>query len=320
MLRSENLVNASNYWRCFNGATTTLSSVTAPDGVSNMWLVDLSDTPGASNVGSRVYQSGLAFNNVVNTFSFYARSVSGTGTFPVAYFDGSNYIKSYITLTETTQRYEIRCPSGISTSGNNIFGFSRRGLTYNETLTKAYIWGCQVEAAPYASSYIPTILTTVTRAADISTSAFGVNSWYNQSEGTVFAESKNYPHPLTGKALCVLAFSDNTFDNRITLAGSTGNDQFNFDITVGGSQQRAILGNFASSGLKSSGGYKSTGSAGSLDGSAVVTSNTPNIPSVISQLDIGTPHTVSQFINGHISRLAYFPTRLPDDKLKSITT
>jgi hypothetical protein len=136
----------------------------------------------------------------------------------------------------------------------------------------------------------------------------------------VFVEAKNYPHPVSGKALVALAFSDNTYNNRITLASSTGNDQFNFDVTVGGSQQRAILGNFVSSGLKSSGGYKSTGSAGSLDGAAAVTSNTPNIPSVISQLDIGQTHNGSNFLNGHISRLAYFPPRLPDATQQNITS
>ena len=136
----------------------------------------------------------------------------------------------------------------------------------------------------------------------------------------MFSEIKSYPHPVTGKALVPFALSDNTYNNRIVLSSSTGNTQFNFDVVTGGSTQRAILGNFTSSGIKASGGYKSTGSAGSLDGASVVTSNTPNIPSVISQLDIGKAHDGTNFLNGHIARLAYFPTRKTDEDLIKLTT
>ena len=66
--QSEDLSASS--WEKISGATVTSSSVTAPDGVSNMWLVDLSNTAGTTSAGSRVYQSNLAFNSAVNTFSF----------------------------------------------------------------------------------------------------------------------------------------------------------------------------------------------------------------------------------------------------------
>ena len=35
---------------------------------------------------------------------------------------------------------------------------------------------------------------------------------------------------------------------------------------------------------------------------------------------LGSRDGTAEYLNGHISRLAYYPTRLPDDKLKSITT
>ena len=125
---------------------------------------------------------------------------------------------------------------------------------------------------------------------------------------------------MTGKALVPFAYSDNSFNNRVTLAGSTGNSRFNFDVTSGGSQQRGILGNFVSTGLKSAGGYKATGSAGSLNGATAVTSSTTNIPSSINRLDIGKAHNGGNVINGHIKRLAYMPHRLPDSILQSMTS
>ena len=190
----------------------------------------------------------------------------------------------------------------------------------SEINTTFYLWGAQLEAGAFPTSYIPTTTSTVTRSADVaSITGSNFSSWYRQDEGTVFADAKNYPHPVTGKALVPLAFSDNTYNNRITLAGSTGNNQFNFDAVSAGFFQRAILGNFVSSGLKASGGYKSTGSAGSLDGAATVTSNTPNIPSVIGRLDIGQPHDGNNALNGCISRLTYWPVRLGNNVLQQIT-
>lgn len=308
MLRSENLASSSSYWRHFDGATATLSSVTAPDGVSTMWLVDLSDTPGTSSDGSRVYQSGLAFNNVVNTFSFYARSVSGTGTFPAAYFDGSNYVKLYVTLTETIQRYEVYCPSGISTAGNNIFGFSRRGSTHDETLDQAYIWGCQVEAAPYATSYISTDSSTVTRSPDICTiEGANFSSWYDQSEGTIFADSSGNP----GK---IAVISDGTDSNKHELFSTST------DVTVeqknGGSNQVSLSQSRFS---KAAFAYAADDYGLSVGGATAIT-DTSATPPTVNKMSIGCQYDDSLQLNGHISRLAYFSTRRTDAEISRMTS
>jgi hypothetical protein len=227
---------------------------------------------------------------------------------------GDGWYRAHITATASTNANTNLAIAMTVADGNNstFAGDGTSGI---------YLWGAQLEAGSFPTSYIPTEGSTVTRAADVA-SITGTNfsSWYEQSEGTAFVEAKNYPYPITGKALVPFAFSDNTYNNRITLAGSTGTNQFNFDVTKAGSFRRAILGNFVSSGLKVSGGYKSTGSAGSLDGAATVTSDTPNIPSVISQLNIGQGHVGTNILNGHIKRLTYWPTRLSNDTLQTITT
>ena len=269
--------------------------------------------------GAQVWRVGAASGGTPNTtytISFYAKTVSGgTTTINIDINDLTPLEGQETTITGEWTR--IIKTGGNRNSALRFFDMNMR----SDTTEEFYVFGTQIEAGDFATSYIPTDSTPggIRRNPDISTSALGVDSFYNQSEGTVFVEASSYPHPVTGKALVPFAYSDNSFNNRVTLASSTGNNQFNFDVTSGGSQQRGILGNFVSTGLKASGGYKATGSAGSLDGADAVTSSTPNIPSSIERLDISNAHNGGQSLNGHIKRLTYFNTRLSDDKLKSIT-
>jgi hypothetical protein len=54
--------------------------------------------------------------------------------------------------------------------------------------TSGYIWGAQLEAGGNATSYIPTVASTVTRNADI-ISKTGISSLIGQTEGTIFFEA-----------------------------------------------------------------------------------------------------------------------------------
>jgi hypothetical protein len=262
------------------------------------------------NTGQKNAQDGLS-----------GTSDSGTG-WEIHDYGMDPYPNGWYRVWMTFQLTGSTCSVGI-VNIDNINASDASGIhQYTGSGTGGYyVASIQVEAGPFKTSVIPTSGSTVTRAADVA-SITGTNftSFYNQSEGTVFVDTQSYPHPVSGKALVPFAFSDNSYSNRVTLAGSTGSSQFNFDVVTGGAQQRAILGNFSSSGLKAAGGYKSTGSAGSLNGATAVTANSPNIPSVISQLNIGQAHDGNNTINGHISRLAYFPTRKTDQELIDLTT
>ena len=239
--------------------------------------------------------------------------------------DGSNGIDLIQNVGNGWYRISMSVPATATSNSDSFISFNN-GTSFSNTFngdgtSSVLVWGAQLERNSFASSYIPTTSSTVTRAADIvEITSTNFSSFYNQSEGTVYVETVNYPDPVTGKALTPFAYSDNSYNNRIYLAGSTGTSQFNFDILASGSSVRAILGNFTSGGVKSAGGYKATGSAASLNGANVVTSSTPNIPTVINRLDIGKAHNGVNFLGGHIKRLIYFNTRLSDDKLKSITS
>jgi hypothetical protein len=142
---TEQLDNAA--WVKNDSAVVAANTVTGPFIGTLADTVDLSAVSGAPTIGSRVAQTVSTTGPV--TFSFWARSISGTGTFPAAYFDVSlGWVKTFVTLSEVWTRYTIPI-----TASSNAVGFSRRGQTHTETLFSAYIWGAQLELGTIATEY-----------------------------------------------------------------------------------------------------------------------------------------------------------------------
>jgi hypothetical protein len=73
-------------------------------------------------------------------------------------------------------------PQRTNLEGDNNKTFAGNGLT-----TNLYVYGAQLEAGSYATSYCPTLAAAVTRGADAA-SKTGISSLIGQTEGTLFAE------------------------------------------------------------------------------------------------------------------------------------
>ena len=305
-------------WRLGDGGYTQQNSnfPLAPDGVSRMWLVNLNSTSGTTNNGSRIYTANQTFGSNTNVFSFYARSVSGTGNFPAAYFNGSDYIKIYISLTTNTKRYTIYIPPN---TGGHIVGFSRRGTTHDETLTQAYVWGCQCEEGDFVTSYIPTFGSQVTRAADIvDITGTNFSSFYNSDSnqlGTMFVDAgTSNPNNFD-----IVEISNGNIQTRDTIRHNV-NDGVTALTSVGGganSQQYVTTGTVSiRAAANSVRGFAVNGTSTTDAGNQI------NNNSAMTQLAFGRRATSSntEVLNGHIKRFVYFPENLDVNTLKSITS
>jgi len=195
----------------------SLSNVTveggylAPDGSNNAYKV--SGTVGNSSI----YLGGV---NETDTRTIWARTVSGTGQAQLcSYFGNTNNLK---TITNEWQRFEVNGTT-TATGAANFYSIDFRGST---DLSEIIIWGAQSEALPYATSYIPTNGSTVTRASETCTNA-GNSTLINSTEGVLYAEIAKFQDDNDNFVLLSLNnSSDNLDDNTVTIGFDSDDDFF----------------------------------------------------------------------------------------------
>lgn len=189
-----------------------------------------------------------------------------------------------------------------------------------------YIWGAQLEAGAFPTSYIKTEGSQVTRAAD-SALMTGTNfsSWYNALEGTLFTwANSNVVYDGTNRFPTILEISDGTnnevlriYERRLV---SNDNDLI-FAVRDGNVVQAQLQLNTSDTNVgqfyKIAASYKLNDFAGSFDGNTVVTDLSGTIPTV-TQASLGSG--ITGHLNGHIKRIAYYPRRLADAQLAAITS
>lgn len=209
-------------------------------------------------------------------------------------------------VTATATAFGIQVLDG---SGNNSYtGDGVSGL---------FIWGAQLEAGAFPTSYIKTGAAQVTRAADVATmTGANFSSWYRQDEGS-FVCAGDSANVGTESSSAVAAFKDSNNYQRIQIGGTYS------DITAvsGGVTQVDTTGiAFAQgSAVTTAMAYKSNDYAQSSNGGAVETDASATLPVGIDTLNIGATTSGSNVLNGHISRLAYYPKRLTNTELQALT-
>ena len=175
-----------------------------------------------------------------------------------------------------------------------------------------YIWGAQFELGPYASSYIRTTSSPVTRAEDFAT--VPVDGWYRQGVGTVYFEGDFGDGTFMG----AWSIDDGTASNRLGLYINNGN-LLNFFGTknngAGTDTSYLNLGNQASKKFKAVVAFAEDDVAVSDNGEVAVTDNTFDPPLSATRLAIGSAYSNGSGLNGHAKRLIYWAPRIPSSSV-----
>ena len=328
-LYSEDFTNA--YWTPTD-CTITPNESTAPDGTLTTDLWTNTASPGSitnsitKDGTSRTYTASLWVKGTMSQFTVTLDNGT-TGTRGRVQYNlstntvGSAFNEGFTSTSGTLTPYPngwVRLTLTTTTSTGTTIRFRP---FFSGTGSTVRIWGAQVEEGAFPTSYSPTTTATATRAADVA-SVTGANfsSWYNQTEGTVFAEARTQQsaagHVLAG-------FSTGSFASSAYLS----KENTNFLVAAPNSAPSNLsvqLSSVSSNvGLQAALAFTAgTGSASAvMNGGTVGTDASTGIPITMSQMGIGTaPWSIGATLwNGTIKRLVYWRQRLPNNVLQAIT-
>jgi hypothetical protein len=221
--------------------------------------------------------------------------------------------------------WRIAMTYSYTTTGTTValFALTDDSQTYSYTgdgTSGIYIWGAQLEAGAFATSYIPTTTAATTRSADIA-SIGTLSPWYNATEGTLFTEG-TVVNNISGTTARVFGyFADsgvtNLFSVEARSATSTRARILTGGVTVNASDTIDVLGVNA----KLAGAYGSDGATICVNGRSPVTAAS-SLPTGIAALYLGqnSVPTAASIANGHIRRITYTPRRLTNAELQSLTS
>ena len=178
-------------WSKFQ-ATVTANNTTSPEGIST------ADKLESSTNGTAVLFRTASTGATASTISVYAKA----GTNDVLDIGFTN-VTDFTVKANLTTGTITSATSGITGTITNV-GNGWYKVTATRTMTAngtafinsatsisgrfIYIWGAQLEVGSYATSYIPTVASTVTRNADV-ISKTGISSLIGQTEGTLYVDA-----------------------------------------------------------------------------------------------------------------------------------
>jgi hypothetical protein len=351
LLIEESRTNLLTYSEDFSNGIWTKSNTTVSINTTvspNESLTADAITASSGSGYKDLYQTftSSAATNTTYTFSVFVKANGITFFTVVPYFNGVSYASWFNLSTGTPLTNTSGNTSTITNYGNGwyrctvtrtspatlssaIFIVRPADANGNETYTGNgsngfYVWGAQVEVGSFATSYIPTSATTVTRSADVAYfDGTNFSSWFNQSEGSIYFDAT-----IRGDGE-----GSNIYYGEIGEFASSNNRNI-FFTTPEGSRGRYI---YITSGttvvsLTATGttltynqknnvcyGYKLNDFAVAIDNS--VFTDTSGTLHQANSFTLGSNNLSprGEYLNGTIARIMYYPKRLTNSQLRNLT-
>lgn len=217
--------------------------------------------------------------------------------------------------------YRVSASGANNSTGNTTaacYLYASKWIADGSTTGSVYAWGGQLEKGKYPSSYIPTTSVALTRNADLATIQTANDSWFNSSQGSLWAQ---FIMPFFAQNQFVVDLNDNTGNNRIGMYSSGSTTLVFNTIDTGVAQFQPFFSSVLTANQTSKviTAYQANNMACSINGSTATTSTTGTVP-VVSQLRIGSYSSGAFYTNGWIQGVRYYNSRLSDSDLKILTT
>lgn len=215
-----------------------------------------------------------------------------------------------------------RADSGTAALGLYVISSASAGFASASTgdgVSGVHLWGAQLEAGSFPTSYIPTVASTVTRAADVvSITGANFSGWYNNSEGTLLGQYS--PQRLT-TATCWAAQLGNTAltGPNAMVVGKISQNLAYAETRANSITQYSASSTVATGPMKTAYGAKTGSHRAAFNGTLAAPGIGELLPPSSNSMVIGRNVATTELLNGHLSRLTYWPSRLNDATLQYIT-
>jgi hypothetical protein len=167
-------------------------------------------------------------------------------------------------------------------------------------------YGVQLEAGTFATSYIPTTTTSLTRNADtVSMTGTNFSSWFNATRGA-FVASFDVLRPSGFSCIYSANIGGSGYNESILQSAfSSTVDSY---VYAGGVQQTRLLSGVinANTLVKTGMSYAAANFAIATNGTGLQTQLSGSLPVGMNKLQIGATPNVDNFLNGHIAKLFWY--------------
>jgi len=310
LLLEPSRTNLATYSEALSNLTVKSGTFTdnfaiSPDGSQNATKIT------ATNTDPYFYQN-FTFSSTTYTMSIYVKGIGNAvgkdfqmriaGTTPYDTFQ----IPSEWTRFTTTKT--------VSASTSNF------GLEIPDTAVigdEVLVWGWQLEVGSYATSYIPTSGSSVTRSAETANGA-GNSTVFNDSEGVLYVEIEALANDLTYRGISI---GDGTANNVVRIYYENVSNRFTANIKNAGVSQATMIYTFTDITVNSKIAvkYKQNDFALWVNGTEVATDSSGSAPTGLDVLQFDTGTGGDDFY-GKVKDLRVYNTALSDSELQALTS
>ena len=314
--QSTNLITYSedfSQWAKQSGGTgllpiITLNDTISPDGTQNADKVIFNKGTGTTTSDLSILQA--SFTSQSNTASIYIKADSSQR---IVIRNSSNWV-GYDIGTEWTRIEKTDTGGSIQIGLRDGYGIANVPNT-----ATVYLWGAQVEALSYATSYIPTFGSAATRNSEVCNDS-GSAQDFNSEEGVLYAEIAALADDETHRYISI---SDGTNNNRIIIRYVAGSSNLlGMFAKIGNVTQvsRSITTDITVS-KKIAVKYKLNDYALWVDGVEVQTDTSASVPpaGTFNRLNFSTGSGADSFLYGKTKNLKVFKRAMSDGELYLLT-
>jgi hypothetical protein len=321
-------VNTSNY----TGDTAPDGTYTALRNVPNNGIVAGSST--------LIAHDTLAFSNTtsLHTLSIYAKGTTSAFN-RIRLYDNNNSQNCYFNLTGNGSYDTVnvasasitlvgngwyRCSVYSSTAGTDyrIYCPTSSASATGDGTSGIYVWGAQLEAGDFATSYIPTVASTVTRQADYI--SFATSSFYNVTGGTLVLDATTGAS-VVSRTFVALNNASSTEQIGIRCTGSGGFQMFNDSASTttgdpGTGTKGALPTIAANSRFKAAFAFAANDYRGSVNGTSVRSDTSGALATGITTINIGSRNnSTTENCFGYVGSIQYYTAKFSDAILQELS-